>query len=120
MFPSQSDKSCSCGCGRALTGRRTRWATQPCAAFATAVWEIIDGRQATIRKFVTLYNGGWKCAVCNSGKKVKLDHVVPIKFGGGGCWLNNYQLLCHNCHVKKTNLDFGWKQAVKLKEIKAD
>lgn len=65
--------------------------------------------------------------VCNSSKHVKLDHIVPVKFGGGGCWLNNYQLLCHNCHVQKTNLDFGWKQnldsnnlQIKLPQIESE
>lgn len=109
LFPSKTDKTCACGCGLPLSGRRTRWATKSCGAFAIAVWEIIDGRQAAIRKFVTLYNGGWKCAVCGSKHQVRVDHIVPVKHGGGGCWLNNYQLLCHQCHVLKTKQDFGWK-----------
>ncbi len=116
LFPSKIDKTCSCGCGLVLSGRRTRWATKTCAAFAAIIWEIIDGRQATIRKFIKLYNGSWKCVVCNSGRQVKLDHTVPVKLGGGGCWLNNYQLLCHNCHVIKTNQDFGWKQNCNIKK----
>lgn len=115
MFPAKLDQTCACGCGQLLIGRRTRWANNACAAFARTIWEIIDGRQATIKKFVTMYNCGWKCVVCNSSKQIKLDHVVPVKFGGGGCWLNNYQLLCHSCHIEKTKLDFEWKQIIKSK-----
>ncbi|WP_419803225.1 HNH endonuclease [Mucilaginibacter sp.] len=115
MFPPKPNNTCACGCGETLTGRRTRWATKACTVFATQIWEIIDGRQATIKKFITLYTGGWKCINCNSSKHVKLDHIIPVKLGGGGCWLNNYQLLCHNCHVQKTNLDFGWKQSAESK-----
>lgn len=45
---------------------------------------------------------------------LKVDHIFPVKLGGGGGWLSNYQLLCHKCHVEKTNEDFGWKQPKKI------
>lgn len=110
LFPPKLDKTCACGCGLPLNGRRTRWATRACAVFAITIWEIIDGRQATIRKFLKMYHSGWKCALCNTPNQVRVYHIIPVKHGGGGCWVNNYQLLCHNCHVQKTNTDFGWKK----------
>lgn len=109
VFPDYQNGLCSCGCGIALMGRRKRWATNYCATFALAVWAIIDGQAGKFEYFVAKYNGQ-KCAVCRSRRSLKVDHIVPVKHGGGGCWLSNYQLLCHSCHVNKTNKDFGWKQ----------
>ncbi|RDC63951.1 HNH endonuclease [Adhaeribacter pallidiroseus] len=109
MFPDYQNGICSCGCGQALWGRRKRWASDDCTAFALAIWAIIDGQVGKFEYFVTKYNSK-KCAVCGSRRHLKVDHIVPVKHGGGGCWLSNYQLLCHSCHVIKTNKDFGWKQ----------
>ena len=109
MFPDRQDGFCSCGCGDALVGRRRRWATDDCSKFATAVWAIIDGQAGVFEYYVAKYRGR-KCAGCGSRRNLKTDHVVPVKHGGGGCWLSNFQLLCHPCHVTKTNKDFGWQQ----------
>lgn len=109
MFPNK-DGLCACGCGRNLTGRQRRWATEDCSSFAYNVWAIIDGRRDTIAFYVSKLNGGYECK-CGQGEgDSKLDHIIPVKHGGGGCWLNNFQWLCHKCHVKKTNEDFGWKK----------
>ncbi|MGV3589309.1 MAG: HNH endonuclease [Adhaeribacter sp.] len=109
MFPDRKDGFCSCGCGAVLGGRRRRWATNDCTKFATAIWAIIDGQVGTFEYYVAKYQGR-KCAVCRTRRDLKVDHVIPVKYGGGGCWLSNFQMLCHNCHVAKTNKDFGWKQ----------
>lgn len=111
MFPDRKDGLCSCGCQAALTGRRRRWASEDCAKFALAVWGIIDGQAGTFMYYVAKYHGR-KCAVCRSRRELRVDHRVPVKHGGGGCWLSNFQLLCHTCHVGKTNQDFGWKKTV--------
>lgn len=111
LYPDLQNNVCSCGCGAPITGRRKRWASDDCTKFALAVWAIIDGQVGKFEYFVTKYNSK-KCAVCRSRKDLKLDHKVPVKHGGGGCWLANYQLLCHTCHVDKTNKDFGWKQPI--------
>lgn len=111
---------CGCGCGQILTGRRTRWAIDECEYFAVAVREIIYGQTPVIRHYLEL-NYGWRCFICGSEDKghdmgangyvswIKIDHIIPVKLGGGACWLSNYQLLCHDCHVKKTGKDFNWK-----------
>ena len=109
MFPATDDKTCACGCGALISGRRRRWASSDCTKFATTVWAIIDGQAGTIITFVKKYYGT-KCNVCGTRKELKADHIIPVKHGGGGCWLSNFQLLCHTCHVAKTNQDFGWKQ----------
>lgn len=115
------DGICGCGCGRELTGRRTRWATDECEKFAVAIRFIVAGYFDTIKKYLRLYHG-WECKNCgcqdkghNMGKNgvvawIKIDHIIPVKLGGGACWLSNYQLICHDCHVGKTNKDFNWKK----------
>lgn len=31
-----------------------------------------------------------------------IDHILPVEKGGGQCGMENLQLLCVNCHLKKT------------------
>lgn len=114
IFPQAEDKVCSCGCGRALTGRKRRWATEECSAFALNVWRIIDGQADTIKYFINLYyKGTRRCNNCNRGRlKLELDHKIPVHAGGGGCWLNNYQRLCIECHKQKTKTDLRNRRAV--------
>ncbi|MEP2668938.1 MAG: HNH endonuclease [Cyclobacteriaceae bacterium] len=120
---------CACGCGSQLTGRQTRWASghngEP-----EAIYRILYGTTSTIYFYLAAYHGE-KCACCNRTSRevieqdirglpswsflhnvapLKVDHIFPVKLGGGGGWLSNYQLLCHKCHVKKTNEDFGWNR----------
>lgn len=47
---------------------------------------------------------------------IDIDHIVPVKLGGGGCWLSNYQPLCKPCHKTKTVADFNWKMPKLRKE----
>ena len=54
-----------------------------------------------------------KCAVCGktkkeSGRKLEYDHIVSLRDASRELkyWTTeNLQLLCHNCHVKKTQYD---------------
>ena len=106
---------CSCGCGKVLEGRRTRWASDDCEHFARAVFSIISGYSDSIRTYRSLFLGdGWiHCEICGPDsfrEQIELDHIFPVKFGGGGGWLSNYQFKCKTCHRKKTNADFGFKQ----------
>lgn len=122
LFP-QNGNLCGCGCGQQLTGRKTRWATEDCENYAVAVRNIIYGDANTISRCLRRYYG-WKCSECDCDDKghdmgangvvawIKVDHIIPVKLGGGACWLSNYQLLCHDCHVGKTKKDFGWKKKV--------
>lgn len=108
IFP-KNKGVCGCGCNAKLDGRRTRWATDDCMNFAQAVWAIISGQVQTISFYLRRYYGD-KCFRCDCTTDLKVDHIIPVKHGGGGGWLSNYQFLCHSCHVKKTNEDFGWKR----------
>jgi hypothetical protein len=44
---------------------------------------------------------------CNSGEKLQVDHIVPIHKGGAGVGLDNTQVLCRDCHLKKTAKEAG-------------
>lgn len=120
LFPN-IDGLCACGCGKEIKKPRRRWATDECSFYTVAVRNIIAGASSTISFYLSKYYG-WKCFNCGCKDKghdmgangvvawIKVDHIIPVKLGGGACWLSNYQLLCHDCHVNKTNKDFNWKQ----------
>jgi len=114
------DNKCACGCGKELTGRQKRWATKECNDFAFAVFAIIGGYTNTLRQYRNLFIGGYKCEICGEPEHyepVELDHIYPVKFGGGGGWLSNYQFKCKKCHREKTNKDFGFKQTVEMPRL---
>ncbi len=119
LFPSRG-KYCSCGCGVELKGRQKRWATEACSDFAFSVFCIIRGDMASIRNLLRLYHGGIYCIVNKEHTdNIETDHIYPVKFGGGGGWLSNYEFKCIKCHREKTNKDFGFKQQQELEEDKS-
>ena len=115
---------CSCGCGKTLTGRQRKWATDDCERFAAGVHNIIGGDTGTIGFYLAKYFDKYECAHCGSSmcpdmedrrwakrfasgncEWLEKDHIISVKAGGGGCWLSNYQLLCLVCHQKKSARD---------------
>lgn len=123
FFPLQKGV-CACGCERSLPPHRTKWHSDFCMQFAHEVFLILKGDKQTISFYLEKYYGGRFCFKCNAmdryyvgddrrykcdSANLELDHIIPVKFGGGGCWLGNYQFLCPVCHREKTNRDFGWK-----------
>lgn len=116
IFPSPIGKVCACGCGHKLTGRQTRYASEACGEWCSDISGIIRGHSGTVNLFFRQYNRiihGFSdfCIRCEStDQETFVDHIVPVKYGGGGCWLSNYQLLCHRCHRIKTCQDFGLKK----------
>jgi hypothetical protein len=115
LFPPK-EGICSCGCEKILSGRRTRWASNDCSLFATDVWAILSGYRNTIDFYLKRLLE-YKCERCDASSDLKIDHIKPVKLGGGGCWLDNFQYLCHSCHVQKTNEDFGWKGKEKIYKL---
>lgn len=107
-FPNDG-KKCGCGCGKIPKGRRTRWATEECSRFAYHVCAIICNTHQYPGIYITLYYG-YECIECKTTDNLQLDHIFPVKKGGAGGWLSNYQYLCHTCHVSKTNKDFNRKE----------
>jgi hypothetical protein len=116
MFPKVKG-ICGCGCRELLGKGKSRWANPDCMYFANTVREIICGYTSTI-KLVMKMDRTWKCVNCHRVRSLKIDHIIPVKHGGGGCWLENYQLLCQKCHVVKTREDFGWKGKIQLSSKK--
>lgn len=123
IFPPQNNGVCDCGCNRPITGKRRRWATDDCGKLVWSITSILHGDSAFIRKLLAHYYFGsrsieacMKCGLADipafvpasgntSGIRsgMELDHIIPVKSGGGGCWLSNYQLLCYDCHKAKTH-----------------
>lgn len=112
LFVNENNK-CACGCGKELIKKKQRWATKGCSDFGYAVFAIISGYADILRQYRSIFIGGYRCEVCGDTPQyqpLELDHVYPVKFGGGGGWLSNYQFKCRRCHREKTNKDFGYKQ----------
>ncbi len=108
IFPKEQGV-CNCGCGKKLEGRRTRWATNDCMSYAQWVFFILRGDPEPIKTLLKKYHG-YNCVSC--GKEgfmegLDLEHTIPVHKGGGGSWLNNYTLMCRECHKKKTKLDLA-------------
>lgn len=114
VWPTEQAGVCACGCGEVLSGRRTRWATDLCSGFAATVYcVVINGDTAgTINNILTTIKSQTTgerlcCIKCGSHDSIQIDHIIGVAHGGGGCWLNNFEPLCHDCHVDKTNRTFS-------------
>lgn len=109
MWPNENGM-CACGCGKPA---KQRWHEPSHSTVAYQIFEIIYGKAGTIEKYIRML---WpvECMNCGIGKgeevTFELDHLIPVKHGGGASWLSNYRLRCKKCHRKKTNEDFGWKK----------
>lgn len=103
LFPTRSDRTCSCGCGKSLSNRKRKWASSVCRDSSYVRFAIIKGDTDIIRlELNKIYNS----ICCSCGEKTQsweADHILPVQYGGGGCEINNFQLLCKFCHLKKTN-----------------
>lgn len=104
---------CACGCGKNLSGRRTRWANDDCRKKAVVYYWIVKGNQATIRIELSKrdkIDGKNYCAFCKTDVTYtdwEADHILEVRHGGGGCGLENFQIVCKECHKKKTKANFA-------------
>ncbi len=60
-----------------------------------------------------------KCAMCKSPlekNRFHLDHITPLSKGGKD-EVSNYQILCFNCHSKKTSKEQGVNMKYRIPEI---
>lgn len=111
ICPKPIEKVCACGCGKPLTGRQTVWASKECTRLPLAIQTIISGHShlRSICQHIFTSN----CVVCGVSEAEsdcahELDHKHPVKHGGGGGWLSNYEFKCKACHRDKTNKDFNF------------
>lgn len=120
MFPNEQTGVCACGCGQPVqkykSGHYRDYHSNACSEFTYKVWAIIMGYINWFERVVYLYHGPM-CARCGEKEGTDLDHIIPVKHGGGACWISNFQYLCFDCHRIKTQEDFNWKYAER-KQIK--
>ena len=114
-FPNKEDKSCACGCGKAIPSRSSRYHHPSHREIISGVFLIISGNVQSISAYMEIYYNRC-CASCGKtfgwDLACEIDHIIGVKHGGGGSWLSNYQPMCKKCHREKTNADFGFKQEV--------
>lgn len=111
LFPKNQEGLCACGCGTKLTGRQTVWAGKDCQQLPLNVQTVISGHSHILTVCRLIFSK--KCVVCDCDEEKEtheLDHKYPVKFGGAGGWLTNYEWKCKKCHRDKTNRDFNFKQ----------
>ena len=53
----------------------------------------------------------WRCQKCGKAGRLECDHRVPMDAGGAVYDLTNLQTLCRGCHISKTRLEQGGKEA---------
>lgn len=123
LYPLRYDGLCACGCGKKLTGRRKRWATNLCSKSCLDKLLVIKGDTQHIRCLLYGRDHG-VCAACGDCEKWHADHILPVEYGGGACTLDNFQTLCTDCHKIKTayQAQYGAKCATmeirKVKQLK--
>lgn len=98
----QESGFCACGCGKQLTGKKKKWATEDCAYTAYIKFAIIKGDTKIIRQELFKRDKGVCCYCGNITSTWHADHIKEVCRGGGACNLNNFQTLCLRCHKQKT------------------
>ena len=102
LFPEKEDKTCACGCGMQLTGRKKKWFNNRCKKESLNHFYIIKGDVQIIRYNLFELDGG-HCRNCGVyDENWQADHITPVSMGGGACSLENFQTLCNDCHKEKT------------------
>lgn len=51
-----------------------------------------------------LARAGHRCEWCGAATRLRCDHVVPVRYGGGS-GVDNGQVLCEDCHRRKTRAE---------------
>lgn len=111
-YPYIDPKRCRM-CNKELTGRQLKWCGSGCnAEFGRSCgWYVrIDGYYQNKAK----HDGTLTCEKCGKTKfgweEYDIDHVIPVALGGSH-GPENLQLLCRECHRKKTASQIGLTRA---------
>lgn len=106
LFPKR-EGFCACGCGRALSGKRTKWFDDSCRLKALRRFQIIKGDTGVIRQSLFKRDHGFCCRCGAYSEDWEADHIIPVSEGGGGYGLENFQTLCKECHKEKTSNSYS-------------
>ncbi|MFL9976059.1 HNH endonuclease [Paraburkholderia graminis] len=83
------------------------------AGNAVRIDDLSGGAWAVIRTRIRKRDS-YRCRCCSVAVRTGLvDHIKPLAQGGSN-HDDNLQLLCHDCHVDKTNRDNGFKVKRKI------
>jgi 5-methylcytosine-specific restriction endonuclease McrA len=98
--------ACGCGCGRITVRLKDHFVDQSCKDVVYRVSEMIANPGRRLTKFICEHvNHSTACQHCQQDQRVselELDHILEVNEGGGMCWLENFQVLCRQCHKAKT------------------
>jgi 5-methylcytosine-specific restriction enzyme A len=86
--------------------RNGRRAVQAGQSEGKRLSDLSGGAWQTIRERIRLRDK-YTCQCCGIAVRTgEVDHIIPVEQGGTDAD-ENLQLLCHDCHVDKTNRDNG-------------
>ena len=87
-------------CKKLLTGRLSSFCGRRCLRDFKMVTDWLR-----VRKVVFYRDGGvcMKCGLQLTIKKFHIDHIIPISKGGAEWDLNNLELSCQTCNLRKGN-----------------
>lgn len=64
---------------------------------------VDENRMARIKR--RMFRGRPLCEYCLEAPATDLDHIIPVSLGGSLYDASNLQVLCHECHSKKTQAE---------------
>ena len=101
LFP-KIDSFCACGCGKQLSGKKSKWYSDACRTSSYIKFAIVKGDNRIIRQEVFKRDQGFcrNCGVLD--KNWQADHIQEVYRGGAACSIDNLQTLCLDCHKEKT------------------
>ena len=76
---------------------------------------IVDQKTKNLLK---AYYGN-KCAICGKvTDHTEIDHIIPLFDGGGNC-ITNLQVVCYECHKKKSAKELSDFQKSRIDLVEA-
>ena len=66
--------------------------------------KLHKGRWAGTRRAI-LERDGYRCRTCGKAGLLEVDHIQPVYQGGDAWSATNLQVLCRDCHIRKTQGD---------------
>lgn len=65
----------------------------------------LNARRWAAARRAVFERDGHRCRKCGRVGRLEVDHIVPLKQGGGPWVLDNLQSLCRRCHIEKTRAE---------------